>query len=387
MDIKKIKIAIVELASHHEVMRSYGMLALQSKCDVSFFTTIENQAQCNALFENTVDWQILPKDQTSNEFLSIMKFNLELHDIILFTSLEDVNGFLLKSDFTKPTVGVLHDATSIFHHLSNIKIKPSIKHNLKIVKYLSLGFYQQRVRASKQYDLLLLPTECSYKDLKNNKNVNTDKLFALPFLYNENIKKTTSDSFDIVIPGTISQDSRDYRSIIKMIEKLNLAAIDNINLILLGKPKGKDGNSILIDYIKATGNKIKLTYFYQEVSQQIYDSHLMHADVLLLPLMKNPIYGVVDSISGWRLSGNIGDLVRFGKTALLPYDYKIDEDLAPMATTYQNNDDLFVKINQLISNKKQGFNEDNAGIYKQYNELQIKKFKSFIVHTLNLKIN
>jgi hypothetical protein len=380
MQPNKIKIAILELASHHEVVRSFTFMALASNYEVLIVTTLANSKFLMPVFESKIEWLIMDKDQSSLLFLTYHKAEIEKCDILLFTSIEDLHGNVIDLKWAKPTLAMLHHPISNFCYSENISRPTTFKLLLKTIKYRITRFYEKRRLALNNFDVYLLPST-SAKGYFFEKNISEySKCKAMPFLFFED-GTTSKDSNQrvFVIPGTVNQKSRNYMDLLFAIGELNKSEKFAATIVLLGSAENEEGLSILEKFKNNTGIHIELIYFNDEISTEIFDYWIKNASYLLLPLSKKTVYGIVNSIGGsLSVSGNIGDMVRFGKQAVLPHDYFIEPDLEGLAHRYQNENHLLDIMKKLYVVQDEIFGKNDLEILLKFNQIQIKRFKEIV---------
>ena len=79
---------------------------------------------------------------------------------------------------------------------------------------------------------------------------------------------------------------------------------------------------MLQDFEQSKPENISIKYFKEKVPQDVFDDYMQKADVLWCPIQQETgffsqkeIYGIT------KMSGNIGDAVKFGKLAVFPENY------------------------------------------------------------------
>ena len=144
-----------------------------------------------------------------------------------------------------------------------------------------------------------------------------DKYKFLPIFYTKFLEKPNNPIFTIVIPGAVSQKRRDYERVLKSIKIFHFP----FEIIFLGKASGKE-LEILQNFEQSKPENISIKYFTEKVPQDVFDNYMQKADVLWCPIQQETeffsqkeIYGVT------KMSGNIGDAVKFGKLAVFPENY------------------------------------------------------------------
>jgi hypothetical protein len=380
MQQNKIKIAILELASHHEVVRSFAFMALASNYEVLIVTTLANSKFLMPVFDSQVEWLIMDQAKSTLPFLTHHKAEIEKCDILLFTSIEDLHGNVIDLKWVKPTLAMLHHPISNFCYSENISRPTTFKLLLKTVKYRITRFYEKRRLALNNLDVYLLPST-SAKGYFFEKNISEySKCKALPFLFYEQSNSTVYLKQKIfVVPGTVNQKSRNYFDLLYAIGELNKHEEYTATLVLLGSIKKGEGKSILENFKQNTGKHIELIHFENEISTETFDYWIKNASVLLLPLSKKTVYGIVNSIGGLlSVSGNIGDMVRFGKRAILPHDYFIEPDLEGLAHRYQNENHLLDIMKKLFKEQDKNHIENDLDILSKFNKIQIERIKEIV---------
>ena len=139
----------------------------------------------------------------------------------------------------------------------------------------------------------------------------------LPIFYTKFSEKPKNETYTIVIPGAVSQKRRDYERVLKSIKIFHFP----FEIIFLGKASGKE-LEMLQDFEKSKSDNISIKYFTEKVPQNVFDDYMKKADILWCPiqqetqfLSQKELYGIT------KMSGNIGDAVKFGKLAIFPENY------------------------------------------------------------------
>ena len=175
----------------------------------------------------------------------------------------------------------------------------------------------------------------------------------LPIFYTKFSEKPKNETYTIVIPGAVSQKRRDYKSVIKKLKNLELnfdnyefrracpeisgnekfvennlqengssvGTTQKIQVIFLGKASGKE-LEMLQNFEQSKSENISIKYFIEKVPQDIFDNFMQKADILWCPIQQETEFFSQKEIYGFtKMSGNIGDAVKFGKLAVFPEDY------------------------------------------------------------------
>ncbi len=346
------KVAIIELAAHAEVARAYVAMFLDSGYLVSLFTTQENFVQLNNLYSNNIAINFFVQEsESSNSFISKNINIINECQLAIVCTPESLDGQLIIKSWNIKSYLVIHDANNYFNCKNHINFQGGIKQYLKIVKYFVTAYFSKRQKALATFDEVIVPSQNMAAYIS--KYYKDKKVRSLPFVYNEystpilDNKETT-----IVIPGTIGQRSRDYIFVCQLFRKMFQEGFsEKIKLVLLGQIKDK---SIIEELKKLPESLFSLVVFEVPISQQVFDEEVSKADFFLLPLQTQWQYGIVNEVGGLTcLSGNIGDMVRYGMPAVLPNTYRLDEGLQGFVTLYKNNlNDATAMLKNYIVEKK-----------------------------------
>jgi len=144
-----------------------------------------------------------------------------------------------------------------------------------------------------------------------------DKYKFLPIFYTKILEKPNNPIFTIVIPGAVSQKRRDYERVLKSIKNFRFPS----EIIFLGKASGKE-LEMLQDFEQSKPENISIKYFTEKVPQDVFDNYMQKADVLWCPIQQETEFFSQKEIYGFtKMSGNIGDAIKYGKFAIFPENY------------------------------------------------------------------
>ncbi|WP_374365299.1 hypothetical protein [Cloacibacterium sp.] len=267
-------------------------------------------------------------------------------------------------------IGTVHRYFNVFEKIAEKFNTSIICHNLNFVKTSNFNLLSSIFKEDYQYRLKLLLKEGLlrksnvYKKAKNllvldqgfENFVRKPLVYAqpgkykfLPIFFNKFSKKPKNETYTIVIPGAVSQKRRDYEKVIKELKNLELnfdegefrrneTFVENneqrkgssvgttlkIQVIFLGKASGNE-LEMLQDFDSSAllrKPNVSIKYFTEKVPQNVFDDYMQKADILWCPIQQETeffsqkeIYGVT------KMSGNIGDAIKFGKLAIFPENY------------------------------------------------------------------
>ena len=330
----------------------------------------------NNFYELTKD-----SDEISTDFYfseKIFKF-LNIHDKNVFlTDYSQLLEILKKEKYDLIIIGTVH-RHFIFYKAIVQKFNTAILvHNLNLTKASKWELFKSIFKEDFKYRLKLflkeglLDAPKVYKkakylfgidELMSNKN----NLNFLPIYFNQfNCQKSGQEVIRVVIPGAVSQSRRDYDSFLEKLKQFKNTGI-NYEIIFLGKASGKE-----LEKLKLLSDEIsqfiKIQYFEKKVPQIIFDNWMKKADVLYCPIQEETEFFSIKEIYGkTKISGNIGDAIKYAKPAIFPETY--DSDLEFVIKGGPNLQTQFSEV----KNQKFDFNH--------YSKENISKKISILVET------
>ncbi len=227
-------------------------------------------------------------------------------------------------------IGTVHRYFNVFEKIAEKFNTSIICHNLNFVKASNFDLLSSIFKEDFQYRLKLLLKEGLLKKSKvyqKAKNLlvldrgfdsaQPDKYKFLPIFYTKFSENYENPIFTIVFPGAVSQKRRDYERVLKSIKIFHFS----FEIILLGKASGKE-LEMLQDFEKSKPENISIKYFTEKVPQDIFDDYMQKADILWCPIQQETEFFSQKEIYGFtKMSGNIGDAIKYGKSAIFPENY------------------------------------------------------------------
>ena len=297
------KIAYIELDTHAEIALNFMELMNDSK-------------------EFSVDYYFSEK---------ILKtLGLQETENIKKVTPENLIQQLSTDNYQLIIIGTVHRYFNVFEKVAEKFNTSIICHNLNFVKVANFDLLSSIFKEDYQFRLKLLLKEGLlrksnvYKKAKNLlvldrgfDSAQPDKYKFLPIFYTKFSENSDNPIFTIVIPGAVSQKRRDYERVLKSIKNFRFP----FEIIFLGKASGKE-LEILQDFEQSKPENISIKYFTEKVPQDIFDDYMQKADVLWCPIQQETEFFSQKEIYGFtKMSGNIGDAVKFGKLAVFPENY------------------------------------------------------------------
>jgi hypothetical protein len=226
-------------------------------------------------------------------------------------------------------IGTVHRYFNTFHALAQKYNVSVIVHNMNFSVASKGGLMKSIFKGDIIYRLKLwwkeglFYTSKAYRNAKNllvlDEELASDIYKFLPLFYNKNFEKQRKNDLTVVIPGGVSQKRRDYHHVFKIIQ--NLKAEEKYEFIFLGKAKDSE-----LDQLEKMSQKlpenISIQYFSDRVSHEDFEKWMQNADVLWCPIQQKTEFFNREEIYGLtKMTGNLGDAIKYGKTAVFPKDY------------------------------------------------------------------
>lgn len=294
------KLAYIELDTHSEIM-------------TNFMALMEGSERFR------VDYYISPK---------INKIIDKASERIIVTDAYSIFSELLKKSYDLVIIGTAHRYFNTFSRISKAFPTAIIVHNLNFSKATKGELFKNVFKKDTLYRLKLLLKEgllSSPSLYRNNrllvldKGFESQKLTYLPLFYFQNFKEDKQEVTKVAIPGAVSQKRRDYNHILNEISQLKNHQY--LEFIFLGKAEGQE-----LELLKTTENQLPETisfkYFKEKVPQKLFDEEMKSASFLWCPIQKETEFFSIKEVYGkTKMTGNIGDAIKYGKLAVFPLDY------------------------------------------------------------------
>lgn len=317
------KIAYIEIDTHAEIAADFMDLMEDSKAfSVDYYFSEKIKKQIHESNENVF---------LSDNSMILDQLETKKYDLVI--------------------IGTVHRYFNTFLNITQKYKTAVIVHNLNFSKASKLDLIKNIFKEDILYRLKLWWKEGLFNSSKVYRNASQllvlDKEFSssecqfLPLFYSKEFIQSKNEKLTVVIPGGVSQKRRDYNHVLDIIQKSEGA--ENIDFIFLGKAKGEE-----LENIKKVAEKFSLKYFTERVSQKNFEVWMKKADVLWCPIQQNTEFFSQEEIYGsTKMTGNIGDAIKFGKVAVFPKNYSS-------------------KLQFIVSEKE--------NIVQQFNELKDHKF-------------
>jgi len=336
-----MKVGLLEL-DHYEMGYSIIKTLEYNNHNIWVFTTNKLNDRFQAALKKSSN--IIFVNKTDEE--SIITFYKRMADCLLK---EELNTLWVNT--------IEYEFEAFASMISSLKCKKILTiHNANFWFDYSKLFFTKSYRANK-YKMRLLKQMDAYVALSNNvMNYIIDrfhlrkKMFVFPYSIFEEDQAVSIENvnYKLVVPGAVDVMRRDYDFILKVYQKLNVE-ISNLELVLLGPPKGDYGEGIIkiAQSINRSGGKV--TWFNGEVNQKEFDSQILSCSLIISPLQKQ-IGG--EQYGKSKETGCFFDMVRYAKPGIVPNYVPVPFNMNSSILSYNNEIDLIMLVKSILCHPK-----------------------------------
>lgn len=350
-----MKVGLVELAFHNEVLRSYINILKELSNEIVCFTNKFCHEQIYDYRDDPeVDWSI-KKEGSNKLYFEQVHDQLKSCDVVIIITLDDDLDFFAEYKWPTKTILLIHDYYSFFEQ-NQINYSGTLKDKARSTKsWLQFHTKKERKKISKlihNMTKLAVPSRSVMKFIQDRNP--TQKLteildFAIP---NQRYDVPKDETVVITIPGNVIPKSRNYRAVVNALSRVK-EDIQKIELVILGQARTSYGRKIIHELDKLSSEQIAIKYYDKFIDQEEFDEQLKRTDFLLLPISKVMRYRHFKEMNGFTcVSGNINDMLYFGKPAIIPSFYPLDEPVENMVERYKTDDHLGTLMIDWVNNRK-----------------------------------
>ncbi|WP_300570328.1 hypothetical protein [Flavobacterium sp.] len=338
----KIKIAIIELETHTQVIKQWDFLLRNSEViDVDYF--LHSKLKVNLSFLNPENSSYC--DFNANSELEGFLSEIPKYDLVIINTLHRHFEAYAKLFATQKTLCIVHNPNfSLFHKPISIRNLWDEKSNafyfLKLFLIEKIRKYQNILFKA---DFFGVFSSSIYDEIIKEGTVSEKKLVNISLTYTESVSFEKKLPINIVISGTVSEKRKDYETVFEMIKKLNPQ--HPIVFYFLGRPENSKMEKKLEELSKLEIKNLEVVHYKKLIPSSEFDKIIQNSHILLCPVkVKTSFYGVTEFYGKTKISGNEYDCVRNGKIGLFPTSYP---KMNWHNLYYQNGNDLAEMLNNL----------------------------------------
>lgn len=301
------RIAYIELDTHAEIAANFRELMQDSP-------------------EYSVDYYY------SEKVLNLL--GLEAGGTVFKTGPDDIFRQISEGSYDLVIVGTVHRYFKVFRKITASFNSAVVVHNQNFSRSSPWQLFKNIFKHDVAYRCKLLLKEgllqapSVYRSAKFRLVLDEDlvkhDLKFLPVFYTAHAHWHRKRTYTIIIPGTVSQNRRDYRHVFRKIQAFSGHPI--FKFVLLGKASG-DLKKEIKGMINVKQNPFELQIFDRKIAAQEFESWMKMADVLWCPIRNRTSFFDVPEVYGLtKMSGNIGDAIRYSKMAIFPAWFQSSKD-------------------------------------------------------------
>ncbi|WBV60132.1 hypothetical protein PFY12_13965 [Chryseobacterium camelliae] len=302
------KIAYIEIDTHAEIAQNFlGVMRGSENFWVDYYFSEKIKKQVQADRENVF---------LSDSSMIIEQLKSKQYDLII--------------------VGTVHRYFNTFQAIAEKYNTAFIVHNINFTTLSKFNLFKNIFKEDIIYRIKLwwkeglFTTSTAYKKAKSllvlDEALRSEKYKFLPLFYTENVQRQLEEKLVVVIPGGVSQKRRDYKRVFSKIKEIENsfeergAAEQLIEFVFLGKAKGVELKEI--KDLEHSLQFVTILYFTERVSSEDFEKWMRKADVLWCPIQQETEFFSQKEVYGQtKMTGNLGDAIKFGKLAVFPQNY------------------------------------------------------------------
>ena len=340
-------IALIELYTHHEVLYHYARAFLNQHYSLKIFTPDLIYLDAYDELKNTplIQWFILKNGKARIDFIQENLEEINACDRAIFITLVSDFKFFAQVRLTTFSTLIVHNAVSYLRPFKGIYLQCSSEMVLDIWR-LARFFLKKEAHWKKRmlanFDELRFPTASIQQYVAKKAwakvyNIGPPMPFAAFNKKDSVWAHSKNQAIVITIPGTIHNNARDYKMVYRAFKAILSKSKQSIRLILLGKPKGQYGQKVIHLFQSLARDTFHVIHFAKSIPQLAFDRYMQQTDFLILPLRPYLKLGIYRELYGYtNVSGGVNDMLKFGKTALIPDFYPIEEEMKDLAMPFSN---------------------------------------------------
>ncbi|GAB4324666.1 MAG: hypothetical protein Kow00127_17340 [Bacteroidales bacterium] len=345
------QVTIIEVDYHPEVLYNTCRLLAVTDLKVVVFTKgwIYRQIISDELSGSQFQWFV---EETSSAIRKTIRSRLELinsSDIVLFNTLASHFRFFTRLGITAPTLLRIHNVNAYLRPGRSFRpvFTPHylFKDTSHIVrKTIGQSDWYWRARFLQKVDSIVFPDEFIEQKVKEQRLWPEERIAPfLPITFRDPLlkKSEAGEIVRITIPGTIDNRRRDYRLVMEAIRKVAGKLEKEVELILLGRPKGSYGRKIAAGFMRLQTDRLRITTFDGKIPMEKFRQYLRETDFFILPVVIPTRYTIYREYYGYtKISGSINDMIVAGKPSLINRDYPLNRHLREICTTFDTPESL-----------------------------------------------
>ena len=373
------KIAIVELDYHVECLNSLCKIFLDSPIEVVFYTKKEIYKELlqDEKF-NKYTWRFPKKGQSLKEFITESIPEINLCDVVFFDTLASNFKQFSKIKFRPLSFLRIHNANAYLSPWRNLKfgftpyfIFKDLSHIIRET-ILKLDWYYRK-KCVNNFDYLCFPDQAIIDHLNQHNMLASFRTSSpIPLTINDEkfINNEKSDVYYFTVPGTIDERRKDYLILFNAFRKMLQSLDRKVVLTFAGVPKGAYGRNVISKFRELKSDNFEFHFFTKRIPQSVFNSVMQKTDCIIAPIVSKTKYTIyLEEYGKTKISGNVSDIIQYGKLGVLPSSYPINKNLETAILQYDSEEQLSVLMSEIVSKRRRAKKE----VFKEYSSDSVYK--------------
>lgn len=380
-----MKLSVIEFDYHAEVLRNTLKILDGVKVDVRVYSRRKIWEQANWQGKDLVPkTYLLEENESLSPFIRQHLSALNDSDLLLFNTLASNFKFWNSLELKAPRLLRIHNAHANFKSLRE-GYKPiftpfflwkDFSHFVR--KIFREGEHHHQKGFVAKTDFYAFPDELIRNYAVQELQVRDHQAFSLPFSFweEEDLKHLPKGTdIQISIIGKIDPRNRDYEMVLSAIRQVlpQLSKSDqHLKLCCLGKAKGAYAKKMVKAFSELENKNFGFRYFKDFIPQEKFEAEVAASQYLLIPTKAKTRFTIYEEHYGFsKISGNINDLIRYHRMALIQADYPLKRAFDPLFIKYHTSGDL---ADQLLALSKKPLPKPNfKELLADYNRQAMQK--------------
>lgn len=357
-------ITIIEIIHHADVLKNIvKVLSADNQIRLILLVSerVYQEAQLDNLHSPNVDVFVKSRADKLDRFLADHQVHIDQSDIVYINTIEKYFRILSQHHFNKPLIIRIHNVhadLAPWRHLnwSTGNFANTLSYLLRRLIIQRRQLYKNRLLGKASG--LMFSNSAITEYVKENQFHFYEKTLppSLPFCYldnfvNQPVTKSDDNTVSMAIPGSIDNQRKDYQEVFTALSNAKHLFQKQVELRLLGKPKGDAGKVIVDRFMGLASNKLKITYNKEFIPQDKFQEMFEEVDFLIAPIKVHTQYRIFHEIYGKsKMSGIENDIITQHKPAIVVDSYRMPQELRNVTSSYRTTEQLTDLIVDWVNN-------------------------------------
>lgn len=358
-----MKIALIELDYHAEVLRDTLLLLFALDIEIELVTTerIWKQVSLDGETPN-MTLHLVDEKQHVPRQLDDLFSRINGCDLIHFNTLASNFKYFAARSYRPPSLLRLHN-------LNTYLSKGNISYHMKLTPYqlwkdasyavrkvILENELVERPRFLAHVDAFVVHNESMQECAHQRYGVAKSMCHVVPMGYArkmEDGRRKKEDYTVAVVGGTIDPRRRDYDDLLNAIASVSPNLTSKFELVLLGSSSTSYGRDVVRQLRASESEHFTITSYDGFVPQAEFERQLMRANFLIHPIQQTSRYTLYDEQFGrTKIPGSMVEMIRYQLPGLVPEFYEVEPSLSTWLEKYDGPGQLAKLILKHVHDRK-----------------------------------